>query len=252
MDKAITIADNEEFLRQVSSEVNFSDEDLEKNIKILDEYVAYDDRVLALAAVQIGIPKRIIYLKNTNLELVNKKNNNQLSDEEELYNERRILINPVIVSRKGLTTYWETCASCLDNMGLVKRPYEIVIEYQDVKGIKHQDVFEGFESTVLSHEMDHLDGILHMDIADEVIVMPVEERTKFRKNHGYDIISKTGYYDKLLKEYSYQKKIGTIWLIIWKISVAVAFIGLPSNTFRVSLGGTKYYQGIVADLNDYW
>ena len=76
-------------------------------------------------------------------------------------------------------------------MGLVERPYKIVVEYLDVEGNLHKDIFEGFESTVLSHEMDHLDGILHMDIALEIKNMPKEERKKFRQTHGYEILSKT-------------------------------------------------------------
>ena len=76
-------------------------------------------------------------------------------------------------------------------MGLVERPYKIVVEYLDVEGNLHKDIFEGFESTVLSHEMDHLDGILHMDIALEIKNMPKEERKKFRQTHGHEILSKT-------------------------------------------------------------
>ena len=116
---------------------------------------------------------------------------NELSDEEQKYNEARVLINPVIIERIGLTRYWENCASCLDNMGLVERPYKIVVEYLDIEGNLHKDIFEGFESTVLSHEMDHLDGILHMDIALEIKNMPKEERKIFRQTHGYEILSKT-------------------------------------------------------------
>ena len=55
--------------------------------------------------------------------------------------------------------------------------------------------------------MDHLDGILHMDIADELLVMTKEERKQFRKKHGYNIISKSGNYEKLLKEAKQLKKI---------------------------------------------
>ena len=81
--------------------------------------------------------------------------------------------------------------SCLDNMGLVVRPYEVVVRYYDINGNEHEEKFEGFESTVLSHELDHLDGILHMDVAKELLVMPKEERKKFRKEHPYKVISKT-------------------------------------------------------------
>ena len=205
--KTITIADNEEFLRQVSKPVIFPDNNLKSDIKVLEQYFNQSDITLALAAVQLGIPKRLIYLKNTDLELINRKNNDQETDEERLHNEQRILINPIIVSREGLTDYWEACASCLDNLGHVKRPYKIIIKYQDINGNFHSEVFEGFESMVLSHEMDHLDGILHMDIADEVLVMTREERKEFRKTHGYNIIYKNGNFEDLLKDTKLLKKI---------------------------------------------
>ena len=165
--KAITIADNEKYLRQISKEVELEDEELIENLKVLEEYCKTHE-VMAIAAIQLGIPKRIVYLKNTNLELINKSSNNIAAVEEESYDESRILINPIIISKEGLTDYWEACASCLDNLGHVRRPYKILVEYQDINGKKHSEKFIGFESTVLSHEMDHLDGILHMDIADEL------------------------------------------------------------------------------------
>ena len=205
--KTITIADNEDFLRQVSKPIVFPDKDLENDIKVLEQYFSQSDITLALAAVQLGIPKRLIYLKNTDLELINRKNNDQETEEDRLHNEQRILINPVIVSREGLTDYWEACASCLDNLGHLKRPYKIIIQYQDINGNFHSEIFEGFESTVLSHEMDHLDGILHMDIADEVLVMTREERKIFRKTHGYNIISKNGNFEDLLKDTKQLKKL---------------------------------------------
>lgn len=152
---------------------------------------------MAMAAVQLGIPKRLVYLKNTNIDIINKMQTDDETEQEKNYNEARVLINPVIIKREGLTDYWEACASCLDNTGHVKRPYKIIVEYQDIDGKYHKDNFEGFESTVLSHEMDHLDGILHMDVADEVILMTKEERKVFRQSHGYNIVSKTGNYEEL-------------------------------------------------------
>jgi len=205
--KTITIEDNEIFLRQESKKVVFPDPDLINDIKKLEDYFDENDTTLALAAIQLGIPKRIIYLKNTNLELINKKNNNEDLDEYKDYNERRILINPEVILKEGLTDYWEACASCLDNLGHVKRPYKINLRYQDINGYFHEETFEEFESTVLSHELDHLDGILHMDIADEVLVMTREERKEFRKTHEYNIISKNGNFEDLLKDTKLLKKI---------------------------------------------
>lgn len=203
--ESITIEDNEEYLRQISKEVNIkNDKELMNDISVLDEYCK-ENAVMAMAAVQLGIPKRMIYLKNTNLDIINKMQANTVSEEEKNYNEAKVLINPVITKREGLTDYWEACVSCLDNFGRVLRPYKIELEYYDVEGTKKQEAFEGFESTVLSHEIDHLDGILHIDIAEEVYQMPVEERKAWRINHGYKIYSKTGDYEVLRKENSKKK-----------------------------------------------
>lgn len=182
-----TIDEDLEYLRQISEPVDLKNNEYKNDIKLLEEFCK-TTKCFALAAVQIGIPKRIVYLKNTKLDLELMEDVN--------YNEARILINPVVISSKGVTTYWEACLSCLDNVGLVKRPYEMVVEYYDIDGVKQKNKFVGFESTVLSHEMDHLDGILHMDVAEEVLVMPREERKKFREEHPYTVISEDCEYMK--------------------------------------------------------
>lgn len=191
--KVITIKDNEKYLRQISKDVSFDDKKLPEYIETLEKY-CIEHEVLAMAAIQLKIPKRIVYLKNTNLELIG----NEEKDPE--YNEARILINPIIKSKEGLTDYWEACASCLDNFGHIRRPYKIIVEYFDINGNKKEENFEGFETTVLCHEIDHLDGILHMDIADEVTIMKKEDRKVFRETHGYNIISKTGDFEQLKKD----------------------------------------------------
>lgn len=204
MGKLITINDNEIYLRQKSKEVDFNDSELCNNIEILRSYCMKND-VLAMAAIQLGIAKRIIYVKNTNLDIVNKRTTEDGITETQDYNEARVLINPIIVEKEGLTTYWEACASCKGFAGKVKRPYRIRVKYLDIHGNKIEETFEGFETTVLCHEIDHLDGILHMDIADKVVEATKEQRIALRKNDGYIILSKTGVYDEL-KEKSYLRE----------------------------------------------
>ena len=113
-----TIENDEDYLRQISKPVSFDNDEYKDDIKLLEEFCLKTE-CFALAAVQIGIPKRIVYLKNTSLDV---------GIDDINYNESKVLINPVVISRKGITKYWEACLSCLDNMGLVKRPYEMVIE----------------------------------------------------------------------------------------------------------------------------
>ena len=111
------------------------------------------------------------------------------------------MINPCILEEKGETYYWEACASCMDNMGLVKRPYSIRVEYFDQNFNLKTEVFEGFKATVLSHEYDHLFGILHIDIAEKIYDMPQDERKKFRSldKNKYLVVSKTKKYKHPLR-----------------------------------------------------
>lgn len=180
-----TIKEDEAYLRQISKPVNFDNDSWEEAVEALNRFCENEENCMAMASIQVGIPLRIIYLKKTDL--------NRL---EENYNEARVLINPIIKKSIGLTRYWEACVSCLDNTGLVDRPYEIEVEYYDTKRIKHKETFTGFSATVLSHEIDHLDGILHIDIASKILNMNALERKEFRKTHPYEIISKTGEYHK--------------------------------------------------------
>lgn len=194
--KAITIKENEAYLRQKSKEVNINDPEIHNNIVVLQNYCMEND-VMAMAAIQLGIPKRIIYVKNTNLEILDKRTTEEGKEETKDYNEAKVLINPQIISREGLTTYWEACASCTWYAGKVRRPFRIKVKYLDLNRNEHIEYFEGFEATVLCHEIDHLDGILHMDIADKVVEATKEERIALRKKDGYTILSKYGVFEKL-------------------------------------------------------
>ena len=180
--KTKTIENDLDYLRQISKPVDFKNDEWKEALKTLDEYCKKSNTVMAMASVQLGIPLRMVYLKNTDLEKL----------EDIMINESRVLINPKVINREGLTRYYEACASCLDNMGLVERPYKIKIEYYDENKKKHIKTFKGFESTVLSHELDHLDGILHIDKSIELYQMKKDERKKFRETHPYKIIRKDG------------------------------------------------------------
>ena len=98
--KVITMKDNESYLRQKSLPVDLTDNKLESDILVLEQFCKEND-VLAMAAIQLGIPKRLIYLKNTKLEIIEKMQTDSETEEEKNYNEARVLINPVIVLKEG-------------------------------------------------------------------------------------------------------------------------------------------------------
>lgn len=179
-----TIKNDEEYLRQVSKEVVLENNDYKDVVKLLHEYCEKDDNILAIASIQLGIPLRLIYVKKTD--------ENRMYED---YNESRVLINPVVLNREGLVRYYEACASCLDYMGLVERPYKIEIEYYTIDRKKVKETFENLAAVVLSHELDHLDGVLHIDKSIELYDMTREERKEFRETHKLEIIRKDGPYE---------------------------------------------------------
>ncbi|MBP3635079.1 MAG: peptide deformylase [Bacilli bacterium] len=188
----ITIENDEQYLRQISTDIDFEKDNYMDYIKALKEY-CQNNAVYALAPAQIGIPKRMIYLKNTTTDMSKNRDAN--------YDEEMVLINPVIISQRGHTRFLERCASCLDFVGIVDRPYAVEIEYYTIDGKLHHETFEGFKATVFSHEYDHLNGILHIDLAPDVCEMTLEETKTYRDQHPYEILSKDNEY-KLEKEKS--------------------------------------------------
>ena len=114
------------------------------------------------------------------------------------YDESLIYINPRIISEKGHTRFLEGCDSCrfikndknIYYTAVIDRPYSIEIEYDDINGNKQNKSIEGFESTVFSHEYDHLNGVLHMDKAKEIFQMTLEEMKEYRLKNPYEVISK--------------------------------------------------------------
>lgn len=182
----ITIENNEDFLRQISTDVDFKTDDYNEWIEELKDY-CQNNAVYALAPVQIGIPKRMIYFRNTTSDMTKNKDSN--------YDESTVLINPVIIGAKGHTRFIERCASCLDYVATVDRPYSVEVEYYDVNGNKVHETFEGFKATVFSHEYDHFNGILHIDLSDDVREMTWVETKTYREEHPYEVLSKDDEFD---------------------------------------------------------
>ena len=184
-----TIENDESYLRQISTEVDFKNDNIEEYIQKLRKYCE-QHYCYALAPVQIGIPKRIIYIKNSSQNMDNNTTKG--------YDEGIVYINPVIIEANGLTKFLEGCESCIYHKdtkiihyaGIVDRPYSIKIEYFDMNGNKQIKTIKGFETTVFCHEYDHLNGVLHMDRSNEIYEMTIDEMRTYRLEHPYSILSK--------------------------------------------------------------
>ncbi len=176
-----------EFLRQRSEEVDFSKDDVKSYIDLLDK-ATKKFNLYAISPVQIGLPKRIIFFRNTN------ENMDKNFDDE--YSVGEVMINPIIKEQIGETLFLEGCGSCYPFCSYVKRPYKILVEYYNELGEKKEETIEGFKATVFSHEFDHLNGILHMDVSNDILILDEKETREKRKYNPYQVISKDGKYER--------------------------------------------------------
>ncbi|MDC1129358.1 peptide deformylase [Candidatus Pelagibacter sp.] len=135
-------------LRQISKPVEkVGDEEKMLMDDMLD--TMYDAPGIGLAAIQIGVPKRIIVM--------------DISRDENI-KEPRYFVNPVIKNRnKEEARYEEGCLSVPDQFAEIERPKTCEVEYLDYDGKKQLLKADGLLATCIQHEMDHLEGILFID-----------------------------------------------------------------------------------------
>ena len=135
-------------LRQISKPV---DKVTKQDQILMDDMLdtMYHANGIGLAAIQIGIPKRIIVMDIAKKD--EKKN--------PMY-----FINPIIKNKNNdLSTYEEGCLSVPDQFAEIDRPATCEVEYLDYNGEKKILKATGLLATCIQHEMDHLEGILFID-----------------------------------------------------------------------------------------
>ena len=148
--------------------VTVGDEKLRKHCKPVDKFnlrlrillkdmadTMYQNDGAGLAAPQVGILKRAVVV--------------DVGDH--LYE----LVNPEIISREGEQTGPEGCLSVPGRAGVVKRPMKVVVRAQNNKGEPYEVEAEGFLARAMCHEIDHLDGVLYLDIMDHEIFRDEED-----------------------------------------------------------------------------
>ena len=137
-----------EILRQKSLTVEKVDREIKTLMNdMLDTMYAAPG--IGLAAIQVGIPKRVIVLDIEQKE--GKKN-------------PIFLINPKIIKKsENKSTYEEGCLSVPGQFAEIDRPDKCHVKYLDYHGNKKEINAEGMLATCIQHEMDHLEGILFID-----------------------------------------------------------------------------------------
>ena len=136
--------DGDEILRKRSKEIEKIDEKIvELAQDMMDTMHKWNG--LGLSAVQVGVLKRLVVM--------------DMYEDGEQY----ILINPVIIKEKGTQECDEGCLSFPNQYGKVDRPLEVTVEALDINGKKVRIKAKGLLAECISHELDHLEGILFTD-----------------------------------------------------------------------------------------
>ena len=140
-------------LKTISTPVETVDDDVRKLIEDMFETM-YAAPGIGLAAIQVGVPKRIVVM--------------DLQEEEDEdgkpIREPRVFINPEILDpAEDMSVYNEGCLSVPDQYAEIERPARCRVKWLDENGTAHDELFEGLLATCIQHEMDHLEGIVFID-----------------------------------------------------------------------------------------
>lgn len=137
----------DEILRKKSKKVEKIDERLLTLIEDMKETM-YEENGVGLAAVQVGVLKRVVVIDIGAGPLV--------------------FINPEIIETKGSIIDYEGCLSIPGKEGTVERPTYVKTKATNEKGQDFIIEGEGLLAKAMCHEFDHLDGILYVDKAIEM------------------------------------------------------------------------------------
>ncbi|CAN7550216.1 peptide deformylase [Phenylobacterium sp. LjRoot164] len=135
-------------LKLVSQPVDKVDDELRALMDDMLETM-YDAPGIGLAAIQIGVPKRVIVMDISG------------PDDEKA---PRYFVNPEIVwSSDDTAPYEEGCLSIPDIYDEVERPARVKLKYLNYQGEQVIEDADGLFAVCIQHEMDHLEGVLFID-----------------------------------------------------------------------------------------
>ena len=142
------ITEPNKLLRQISTPVeNVGIEEQNLMNDMLE--TMYNAPGIGLAAIQIGVPKRIIVID------ISREN----EEKKPLY-----FVNPeIITNSENNTAYEEGCLSVPGQFAEINRPDKCRVKYLDYEGNEKLLDAQGLLATCIQHEIDHLEGILFID-----------------------------------------------------------------------------------------
>ena len=162
-------------LREKSLTVKIVDEDLKKLMDDMLETM-YAAPGIGLAAIQVGVPKRVIVLD------IAPKDKPNIAPKDKPKNPM-FFVNPEIITKsENSSTYEEGCLSVPGQFAEINRPDKCHIKYLDYYGQPKEIKADGMLATCIQHEIDHLEGILFIDYLSKLKkTMIVKKLSKQKK-----------------------------------------------------------------------
>ncbi len=146
--------EGDEILRKSSKEIQVMTPRLRRLISdMLD--TMYENNGVGLAAVQVGILKRLVVIDTGD--------------------DPHVLINPQIIARSGSQTGSEGCLSIPGKSGTVTRPEEVTVQALNENMEEITLTGSGLLARAICHECDHLEGQLYVDLVEGELVDDEEE-----------------------------------------------------------------------------
>ena len=130
------------------------------------------DGGIGLAAPQVGIDTRALVIGMGSLQTEGAEDYDQ------------VFFNPVVTSTEGNDTYM--IEGCLSFPGLfvkVKRPEDIVLQWETEEGSECTETFSGITSRILQHEIDHLNGVTFIKRANRFHLQKAQKELKLSKRN---------------------------------------------------------------------
>ena len=162
-------------LRQISKPVETFDGKLKTLVADMFETM-YDAPGIGLAAVQVGVPVRLLVI---DLQEPEEEGGEPVRDP-------RVFINPEILWHSDSEVpYTEGCLSVPEQYAEVMRPDKIRARWQDAKEKAYEEEIDGLLAVCLQHEMDHLNGVLFIDHLSRLKRdMVLKKLAKWRKENN--------------------------------------------------------------------
>lgn len=158
----------------------------DKTRKFMDDMLEtmYEEGGIGLAAVQVGVHKRILVM-DLNDRAGRYKNGNEDDSEASSDKGPFYVVNPQILNTsEEENIYDEGCLSFPEQRAMVTRPKQVKVKYLDYYGKEQIMECDGLLATCIQHEIDHLNGVVFIDHVSKLKADVIMRKVKKLKKLG--------------------------------------------------------------------